>query len=175
MNRPANLFLDLAAQGLLARALENAAKKGFPSVEGVVSALRAGDPWAHSLFRYALAQELCVYLAQLCPSIRRVYLYGSVVDNRAGPASDVDIIVWVRRKLAALESLLCQLDALLLRGYQVLTHFRGPPTLFDFHVVDDTEVEEARDYGAVIRSLWTAPVPLQLPEERTSWKSVCLT
>lgn len=167
-------LLGLKARQLLARALENTAQKGFSGVDAVVYALRTGDPWAHSLFRYALAQELCLYLAQLCPSVRRVYVYGSTVDNRAGPASDVDIIVWVQRKLSALENLLWQLDALLLRGYRALTCFVAPRTLFDFHLVDDTEVMEAHNYGAVIHSIWTAPVPLQLPEERIRVDSISL-
>ncbi len=175
MISPPSALLGPKVQGLLARALENTARKGFSGVDAVVSALRTGDPWAHSLFRYALAQELGLYLAQLCPSIRRVYVYGSTVDNRAGPASDVDIIVWVRRRLPTLENLLWQVDALLLRGYRALTHFVGPRNLFDFHVVDDAEVREARDYGAVIRSLWTAPVPLQLPKEGMRGESVSLT
>lgn len=175
MNSGPTALLAMRAQGLLRCALEDTARKGFSGVDALVSALRSGDPWAHSLFRYALAQELCLYLAQLCPSIRRVYVYGSTVDNRAGPSSDVDIIVWVRRKLSALDNLLWQLDALLLRGYRALAGCRGPRTLFDFHVVDDTDVLETRDYGSLIRSLWIAPIPLQLPPERMREDSVSFT
>ncbi len=162
-----SLLLGPKVQGLFARALGQARRKGFGQEEELIEALRGGDPWAHSLFRYALAQEFSNYLARLCPEIRRVYVYGSTVDNRAGPASDVDLLVWVQRKTTALESLLWRLDAILLRGYRALTGFVGPHNLFDFHLVDDEEVEARRGYGAVVSSLWTAPVPLQLPERKS--------
>lgn len=169
-----SLLLGPKAQGLLARALQTCCKKNFADLDTLVAALRAGDPWAHSLFRYVLAQELWVYLSGICPTIRQVYVYGSIVDDRAGPSSDVDMIVWVQDKVPALENLLWKLDTLLLRGYQVLTGFSGPPMFFDFHIVDDREVSERRGYGAVIRSLWTAPVPLQLPEEHRNLESTSL-
>ncbi|MBC7099894.1 nucleotidyltransferase domain-containing protein [Candidatus Bipolaricaulota bacterium] len=161
-----SLLLGPKVQGLFARALNRASRKSFAGEEKLVQALQAGDPWAHSLFRYALAEELCTYLGEICPSIRRVYVYGSTVDNRAGPASDVDLILWVRKKSPVLESLLWRLDAVLIRGYRALTGFYGPDNLFDFHIVDDEEVAERRGYGAVVSSVWTAPLPLQLPEER---------
>lgn len=160
-----SLLLGPKVQGLFARALEKAKARGFGEEE-LIRALRSGDPWAHSLFRYALAQELCTYLAGICPGIRRVYVYGSTAENRAGPASDVDLILWVQKKSTALESLLWRVDALLLQGYRALTGFSSPRSLFDFHIVDDEEVAERKGYGAVVNSVWTAPVPLQLPERR---------
>lgn len=175
MIQPPSLLLEPEARGLLVQALENCGKKSFGGVDALVAALRAGEPWAHSLFRYALAQELGLYLNRICPNIRRVYVYGSTMDDRAGPSSDVDLILWVREKVPALESLLWKLDALLLHGYRMLTGFSGPPMFFDLHIVDDAEVAERQGYGAVIHSLWTAPVPLQLPEEARNRERTSLT
>lgn len=148
------------AGALLARALAGAATRGFPGEAGVVEALRAEDPWAHSAFRYALAQELCRYLADLGPTFRAVYIYGSTVENRARPASDVDIIVWVQHKTDTVESLLRRLDHLLANGYRTLAGCEHPEHLFDFHLVDDADVELGRGYGAVVRSVWTASMCL---------------
>ncbi len=159
-----SLLLGPKAQDLFARALKRACQKAFSAEEKLAQALRSGDPWAHSLFRYALAEELCIYLGGICPGIRKVYVYGSTVDNRAGPASDVDLILWVQKKSPVLESLLWRLDVVLLRGYRILTGFLGPRHLFDFHIVDDEEVASRKGYGAVVSSVWTAPLPLQLPE-----------
>ena len=91
-----SLLLGPKVQGLFLRALEKAQSKGFGEEE-LLRALRSGDPWAHSFFRYALAQELSAYLAGICPGIRRVYVYGSTAENRAGPASDVDLILWIQK------------------------------------------------------------------------------
>ncbi|MBC7318250.1 nucleotidyltransferase domain-containing protein [Candidatus Bipolaricaulota bacterium] len=169
-----SLLLGPKVQGLFARALAEVQRKGFSAEGELVRALRVGNPWAHSLLRYALAQELCTYLGRICPGIRKVYVYGSTVENRAGPASDVDLILWVQKKSGALESLLWQVDTLLLRGYRALTGFSSPKSLFDLHIVDDEEVAQGKGYGSVINSLWTAPVPLQL-RERKSLESQAFT
>lgn len=159
-----SLLLEPKVQGLFARALQRASQKISAPEENLAQALRAGDPQAHSHFRYALAQELCNYLAGICEGMRKLYIYGSTMDNRAGPASDVDLILWVQKKSSALESLLWRLNTVLLQGYRALTGCVGPPELFDFHIVDDEDVAERKGYGAVVSSIWTAPLPLHLPE-----------
>jgi len=81
------------------------------------------------------------------------------MDGRTRPSSDVDIIAWVSRKSDIVESLLLRLDRLLTEGYRTLTR-ASLRRLFDIHLVDDEDVELGRDYGSVIRSVWTAPVCL---------------
>ncbi len=146
--------------GFLARALGTAAARGGCDAQGFLADLRAGDPGAHSAFRYALAQEFCSFAASLGTTFRAVYVYGSAVEGRSRPGSDVDVIVWVTRKSGTVESLLVRLDALLARGYRKLTGYGSLRRLFDIHLVDDEDVELRRGYGAVVRSVWTAPVCL---------------
>ncbi|MGC9530263.1 MAG: hypothetical protein ACP5G2_06650 [Candidatus Bipolaricaulaceae bacterium] len=138
--------------------MERCLPRGFASRQGLLAALHAGDRAAHSAFRYAVAEELCRRLATLGPTFRAVYIYGSAMDGRAGAASDVDVIVWVRRKTDAVESFLARLDYMLAKGVRALLGGRGPDQLFDVHLVDDAEVEGRKGFGAVLQSLWTAPV-----------------
>lgn len=168
---PPSLLLAPKVQGLFAQALVSVSQSSSLELERLIQALQNGDPWVHSSFRYALAQEVCNYLTGICRGVRGVYIYGSTLENRAGPVSDVDWIVWVHKKSASLDSLLWKLDVLLLQANRALTGFAGPRTFFDFHVVDDIEVAERTGYGAILRSLWTAPMPLQLPKERRSASS----
>ncbi len=114
----------------------------------------------HSAFRYALAQEFCRYVSGLGSTFRAVYVYGSTMDGRTRPSSDVDIIAWVGRKSDTAESLLLRLDRLLTQGYRTLTGCSSLRCLFDIHLVDDEDIELNRGYGAVVRSVWTAPVCL---------------
>lgn len=145
--------------GILARALGAAAAREGQDSPGFLASLRAGDSATHSAFRYALAQEFCRYVSGLGSTFRAVYVYGSTMDGRTRPSSDVDIIAWVSRKSDIVESLLLRLDRLLTEGYRTLTR-ASLRRLFDIHLVDDEDVELGRDYGSVIRSVWTAPVCL---------------
>jgi len=82
------------------------------------------------------------------------------MDGRTRPSSDVDIIAWVRRKSDTVESLLVRLNRLLTEGYKTLVGCSSLRSLFDIHLVDDEDIDCGRDYGSVIRSVWTAPVCL---------------
>ena len=146
--------------GILARALGTAAARVGQDGQGFVASLRAGDPGTHSAFRYALAQEFCRYVSGLGATFRAVYVYGSTMDGRTRPSSDVDIIAWVRRKSDTVESLLVRLNRLLTEGYKTLVGCSSLRSLFDIHLVDDEDIDCGRDYGSVIRSVWTAPVCL---------------
>ncbi|MBC7220849.1 hypothetical protein H5T55_05205 [Candidatus Bipolaricaulota bacterium] len=146
--------------GILSRAMGAAADRVGRDGVGFLAVLRAGDPRAHSAFRYALAQEFCRYVSRLGSTFRAVYVYGSTVDGRTRPSSDVDIIAWVFRKSDTVESLLLRLNHLLTQGYRALTGCQCLQQLFDIHLVDDEDVEFGRAYGAVVRSVWTAPLCL---------------
>ncbi|MFO8034904.1 MAG: nucleotidyltransferase domain-containing protein [Candidatus Bipolaricaulota bacterium] len=145
---------------LVDRAIERASAVASARPEELWGDLRAGDPWAHSAFRYALAEELCDYLKGLGPMFKAAYIYGSVMEHRARPASDLDIVLWVRRKSEAAVSLVGLLDALAIRCYRNLCPEASPRHLFDAHLVDDDDIRQRRGYGAVISSLHTAPVCL---------------
>jgi len=148
------------AAGLLARALGAAAAREGRDAPGFLADLRAGDPGAQSAFRYALAREFCGYVSGLGSTFRAVYIYGSTMDGRTRPSSDVDIIAWVERKTDTVESLLERLNRVLTQGCRTLTGCGSLQRVFDIHLVDDEDVRGRRGYGSVIASVWTAPVCL---------------
>ncbi|HEU68201.1 MAG TPA: hypothetical protein ENN53_03160 [Candidatus Acetothermia bacterium] len=90
-------------------------------------------------------------------TFRTVYVYGSTMDGRTRPSSDVDIIAWVGRKSDTVESLLLRLNRLLTEGYRVLTGCGSLRRLFDIHLADDEDVALGRRYGSVVRSAWSGP------------------
>lgn len=145
---------------ILARAFGAAAAREGQDGAVFLASLRAGDSATHSAFRYALAQEFCRYVSGLGSTFRAVYVYGSTMDGRTRPSSDVDIIAWVARKSDTADSLLLRLDRLVTQGYRTLTGCSSLRRLFDIHLIDDEDVELNRGYGAVVRSVWTAPVCL---------------
>jgi predicted nucleotidyltransferase len=107
-----------------------------------------------------LAQGFCRYLAKLGPAFGALYIYGSTMKGGAHTNSDVDVIILVHKKTDSIESLLCRLDRLLTQSYRLLVGVYAPERLFDLHLVDEVDVKRRRGYGAVIQSLWTAPVCL---------------
>lgn len=123
-----------------------------------MAALRNGDQAAHSAFRYALAQGFCRYLAKLGPAFRALYIYGSTMNGGTHPASDVDVILWVHKKTDSIESLLRRLDRFLAQAYQALIGTNRLEHLFDIHLVDDLDVQLRRGYGAMVQSIWLAPI-----------------
>lgn len=149
---------ELDASGILARALARCQARGLGKRDQLLTALRAGDPVAHSYFRYAVAEELCHRLARLGTAFRAVYIYGSTIDDRACLNSDVDIIVWVYQKTVAIEKWLALANLNLTKAYRKLVDSTQVERLLDVHLVDDEDVERGRGYGGVIRSLWTAPI-----------------
>ncbi len=163
------------ASVLVKQAVERASAMMVSRPDNLCDGLRAGDPWVHSRFRYALAEELCGYLSQLGPTFKAVYVYGSVMEDGARATSDLDIVLWVSKKSEAAVSLMGLLDALATKRYADLCPDAAPRHLFDAHLVDDEDVRLRRGYGTVVSSLHTAPVCLWKREPHRSQASCAPT
>lgn len=154
------LGLSLDVVQTFSRALAFCAKKLGKSQDEVVRLLAQGDRWVHSTLRYALVTQVCQYLSRLGTVVRSVYIYGSCMEDRAKPSSDVDIIIWVNEKTDALAVLLEQLNLLISGYYRALLGDKASrmARMLDIHLVDDREVEAREGYGAVLGSVYTSPV-----------------
>ncbi len=152
---------ELDADVLLNSATSFCAKRlGLDELQ-VCHQLRVGSCQAHSTIRYAIAKKVANYLGQLGSGICGVYLYGSAMNDDAGPCSDIDLVILVERKLDQARILLQRLDLALLTSYRTLigtAHLSR--SLLDVHLVDVEEEKKRHGYGAVIRSLHTRPVCL---------------
>ncbi len=135
----------------------------------IVCALQSGEPEAHSTLRYAIAKGLSEHLAGLGCSIQAVYLYGSSMNGDARAASDIDLIVIVRRVLDQAQALLRRLDVALATAYRdLLGDEEGLRSMLDVHLVDADEEVERRGYGALVHSTETSPVCLWRDTPRVS-------
>jgi len=134
----------------------------------LATALRLESPRVHDYFRHSLAQQVAGYLAQLDDSIVGVYThsYGDAEeegeDRSCGVATNINLILHVRRKTAALSSAIASLDRALLEQYRALVAPNGDKmsSLLDVQVVDDRDVEDGVGFGAVLRASYSKPVRL---------------
>ena len=118
----------------------------------VVRRIKKSDLWANSTLRYALAKEIRKVLSS-DPDVCDVYLMGSVIDDQARLASDLDLILHVRGEKETYETWLVLFD----KGLTELFRKRfglGQDfiSLIDYHVVNDQEVNQRTGYGSLLTS-----------------------
>jgi len=161
---PCELPTDVQFQ----RALEWCARRLRAELNDVMGLLRQGDPGVHSTLRYALAKELAEYLGRIGAPFCAVYVYGSLMNDSAGPASDIDLIVVVERIRDEVQRLVRWVDLSLSAAYRDMIGDAAPSSLLDAHLVDTDQEREGRGYGAVLSDHRAAPICLwrSTPEVR---------
>ena len=161
------ILLSSEAERMIGNALEYCnAKTAHRGPEQIREALRAENSMVHDYFRHSLACQIAEYLAQLDPCVVQIYThnYGDAEeegeDRKCGITSNINLIIHVRRKTAALSSIIWSLDQALLERYRQLIAPKGErmASLLDVQMVDDREVEESIGLGAVLRSVYVRPV-----------------
>jgi predicted nucleotidyltransferase len=156
------LGLSLDVVQVFSQAIGYCAEKLNKSSEETLALLEQGDLWVHSTFRFALAVQICPYLGRLGTAVRSIYIYGSCMEDRAKPTSDIDMIIWANEKNDAITFLLERLNLLVSSYYKSLLGDKASAMrwMLDIHVVDDQEVQENIGYATVLRSLYTMPVKI---------------
>jgi hypothetical protein len=139
-----------------------AARAGAGTKGKGLEAIRQGDCSACGYVRYGLAKGVAQYLGSLDDTIKAVYLYEPeyATDNEmAGSACGINLLAWVKRKSAALDSMVACLDAALLTERKRLLCPTATAECFslDVKVVDDEEVGRRRGYGALVNSIFVRP------------------
>ncbi len=161
----------IAIQDMVQSALAFSAQKTALQAAGEVQqAVGGGDCVACGYLRYALSKEIGEYLGTIDTSVQAVYAYepeyaaGALHVDSARPAVDngINLIVSVDRKNAALSSVVASLDDAIREGVKSLlcSKANGSCYAFDVRVVDGDEVASRRGYGALISSIYAAPVRL---------------
>ena len=143
-------------------------KMGIADREQVAAALRVENREAHDYFRHALAGQVAEYLSELDDSVVGVYTYSygdaedEGEDRSCSVTASINLILHVRRKTAALSSVLASLDQGLLDLYKetVAPHAERMSSLLDVQMADDGEVEAGVGFGAVLKSIHNRPVRL---------------
>ncbi len=148
-----------------------AEKANLKSKEQVLEARLRGDCKTCEYLRYGLAKGIAEYLGSMDNRAKAVYIYDdhaashhwhNGVPNCASIVPGIRMIVWVTRKSHALNSLL---DTLATAVDKELRQFPCPSAnalchMLDVIVVDDEEVTQRIGYGALINSVYLAPIEL---------------
>lgn len=168
----------IAAEDVLAQALAYCAHKmGLDGPQVVIRRLRQGDGAVCGYCLYSVAKQVAGRIGALDENVKAVYTldYDATPEDLCfGQAAQgvplVHLIVWTRRKTAALNSLLAALDRSLVQAYANLLGMRGPSedasaslpprALLDVQVIDDADVEGRTGYGALLGSLHHRPIQI---------------
>jgi len=130
----------------------------------IISLFKKGNSSVHSDFRYALAKKIGAYLGDLSTNLSEIYLHGSAVKNRSGPGSDIDMIILLEYKFEPFKLLLFKLNDEIEFFYnEIMKHkyFTGEfSSLLDINLINSSEFESRKGFGAVINSVNSAPIKL---------------
>ncbi len=144
--------------------------------QDVLQAIRQGrcDVCCHCSDR--LVQLVGEYLGQMDKTVKAIYRYEpeySLDPPQSGSAdrthkAGINLIAWVARKSAALQSLGATLETLLTESRLNVGCRKGSAACYtlDISMVDDRDIDENRGYGAIIQHTlmrsfpaWTRPEP----------------
>jgi len=156
---------DSAAEAALDRALRYCGDRmGVASLDQLTESLRQGEAECRGYYHYALAREVADYLSALDADVQAVYLfdYDATPEDVCFCESDPDplmhVIVQVRRRTAALESMLEALDGALARRYAEMMGIDEQAHLLDAQIVDEEDTVRRAGYGALLSSLHHRPL-----------------
>lgn len=132
--------------------------------------LKEGDPATHSTFRYGLAKGLSAYLSSLGGSFQEIHVRGSAIGTHANPASDIDVVLVVKKQCDELSRLIGLLDAVITICYRKLVGLaRWPESLLDVQIIEADQLALDPQRCATLGELNGRPVCLwrASPEAKT--------
>lgn len=139
-----------------------AAKTGTGTKEKALDRVLQGDCSACEYVRYGLAKSLAQYLGSIDETIKAVYVYEpeyATGDDVVGLSFGINLLAWVQRKSAALNSIVASLDTALMEKRKHLLCPDATAECFslDVKLADDDEVRQKRGYGALVNSFFVRP------------------
>jgi hypothetical protein len=161
----------IAIQEMVESALTfSAAKAGLPAGPEARREIVGGGCIVCEYLRYGLSKELSEYLGSIDRSVQAVYAYepeyvtGVLHLDSAGPTIDrgINLIVSVDRKNHALDSIVASLEDAVEESVRPLLCSKADGSCFalDVKVVDGEELSSRRGYGALVSSVYVAPMRL---------------
>lgn len=176
--------LALPADTLMAGVLDGCARAlGLHGAPRVTARLAAGDPAAWRQFRRTLAERVAHFLATLDAGIKAVYLYDpdlfepGIRSGEKERSIPVHLVVWSRRKTAALLSLAAALDRALTQEAGSQLGLGADEHLLDVQVITDDDVENRVGFaGLLLRLEHQAPLVWSRSSSREGrgyWPDTC--
>ncbi len=162
-----------AAEAIVNRAMASCVQEmRLESIAALVRRLRRGNLIALHHYRYGLARQVAEHLGACDDDVKAVYVYehdlaSEELEEDAGPAVLIHMIVWAHPKTAALNALVAGLNRALTQSYAGRMGAPPMPRLLDVQVVDDPEVQSRAGYAALLFSVryrplevWKRPIGL---------------
>jgi hypothetical protein len=166
MSQDATLLTEMMEKAIVF----SAEKMGFEGRDQVVKARARGDCSTCEYLRYGLAKEVANYLGATDQTINEVFFFEpeastSMSGQRGvgpGLSPGISLIIRVSRKTAALESLIASVVSSVKQEYQRINcpEAKTLCNMIDIITVDDEEIECRTGYGALVGSLFMAPMEI---------------
>jgi hypothetical protein len=148
----------------------SAERSELPAPSHVRDKIAGGHCTVCEYLRYGLSKEIGQYLGGIDGSVQAVYAYepeyaaGALHLDSAAPGIDpgINLIVAVDRKNHALYSIAASLEDAVKESVQDLLCSKASGSCFalDLKIVDGEELASRRGYGALVTSVYAAPMRL---------------
>ncbi len=149
---------------VLTQAIEYCTQKvRLDNSQAVIDRLREGDGQVCEYCNYSLAKQVAASLGALDENVTAAYLYDYDAPTEGfcfeemGRALPIHLIVWAKRKTAALNAVVETWDRALTQRYAEVIGGHQPAHLLDVQVVDSVDVAKRIGYGAMLSSLHHPP------------------
>lgn len=136
-------------------------KAQFKNPEEAAEGLRQFDPVTHGYFRYAVAKKIMEILQAADPLIIAGYLVGESEERHVPHSEPLELVITVKRKTAALRSLVDDLAGGLLEEYQkIMGEAAKELQVFTyFELVDE---EELKQRPRILAGTYVPPIEIKI-------------
>jgi predicted nucleotidyltransferase len=142
-----------AIRQMMESALEFCALRSNQPVTEIRKLIISNNLWANSTLRYALAKEIKKTLSS-DPLVKDLFIYGSVMEDRARLTSDINLVLHVEDKKRDFEIWFVLVDEGLRE--ECIKRFnvgKGFTTLLDCHVVTEEDLNRKAGYASMMTSM----------------------
>lgn len=176
--------LALSADTMMDKTLDECARVlDLPGAREVAGRLADNDPAAWRQFRQTLAEQVALFLATLDAGIKAVYLYDpdlfgpGIQGGEREQSIPIHLVVWSRRRTAALLSLATALNRALTQEAGIQFGLEAGEHLLDVLVITDDDIENRVGFaGLLFRLQRLAPLVWSHSssrEVRGCWPDTC--
>lgn len=131
-----------------------------------VNPVSAADPTVenHWLWRMRMAELIASEMDSNHFAVKNIYIFGSVKNANAGPASDIDLLIHFQGNEEQKKQLLTWLDgwSLCLSEINYLRTGYKTSGLLDTHIITDEDIKNKDSYAIKINAITDAAKPLNL-------------
>ena len=156
------------AKKMLVQTIEFCMQKiGVDTQETVTRLVRQKDRSTCGYVLYGLSKQVATFLGSMDQNVKAIFFldYDEISEDFCFATPDlgmpsVQLIVWTRRKTAALSALIAALDRALAHAFVELFSEHDTTCLLDVQVVDDTDIENRTGHGANLYAIHHRPIQI---------------